>query len=71
MLKDYHKAIISYEIVVKIDPSNHIAYYNIGIMYSNLNDFKNAVPFFSKAINISPNDPISYRERAKAYYHIK
>ena len=39
-------------------------------MYTSLNDFKNAVPNYNKAIKISPNDPSYYKERAKAYFYI-
>ena len=39
--------------VIRLDPDNADAYYNLGILYYNSNDYDNAKRFFNRAIQIN------------------
>jgi len=54
-LKNYDKAIESYEAAIKANPDFGPAYSNLGIAYKRLGDFDKAVANYKKAILISPD----------------
>jgi tetratricopeptide (TPR) repeat protein len=55
-LKDFKKAIASYEAVVKVDPKNAAAWVNMGVAYKGSARFDEAEKAYLKAIEIAGND---------------
>ena len=59
-IQDFNKAI-------KINPDNEVAYYNRGIAYKNMKQYKKAIQDFDKAISLNPNLEAAYINRGVAY----
>ena len=54
-LKEYQKAINSYEKAMQIDPKYVDTYYNLGRLFEELKEFEKAIRYYQKAIEIQPN----------------
>jgi len=55
-----HLAIEAFNSALKIDPSNHLIYFNLGCAYHNIRSFNDALSQFKKSILIEPNFAESY-----------
>lgn len=49
-LKDFNSAILDYKALLKVDPKNTAAFYNIGTCKYDLNYFEEAVEYYNKAL---------------------
>ena len=45
------------ERILKIDPTQHHAYYHIGLLYAHLEDYQKSVENFKKCLELNPGDP--------------
>lgn len=52
---EYEKSINYFKRILDLDPDNYRAYYNLGIAYFNLDNFKDALSSYKKAISIKPD----------------
>lgn len=66
---NYKKAIDDFKNTLAIDPSCYKASYYIGIVYSVLKEYDNAIKAFSDALREHPAHFYSLLRRAQAYYH--
>lgn len=53
---EYHQAMSYYRKVLAIDPLHHEAWYNLGYVQEELQDFANAIASFAKALEVVPGD---------------
>ncbi len=60
---DYNDAAASYEQVVNMEPTNAIAFYNLGIAYIYMEEYTLAVSDFSRAIALNPQLKRAYNQR--------
>ena len=51
----YQKAVECFKRIIEVDPSNYRAYYNLGIAFTNLEDFDLALDSCNKALEIKPD----------------
>jgi tetratricopeptide (TPR) repeat protein len=49
----------------------HMKYHNTGADFYEAGQYKKALKFLNKAIEIDPSDPISYEVKAKVYLELK
>jgi tetratricopeptide (TPR) repeat protein len=54
--KQYKQAILGFENILKEDPNNTSAYYNLGVAYLGKKSYGNAIWAFEKVLNRIPND---------------
>jgi tetratricopeptide (TPR) repeat protein len=66
--EDFATGVEYFEQIVSEQPDNRKAYYNLGVGYTKLQRFSEALKSFSKAIEIIPNDAISIQYRGRVYY---
>ncbi len=82
--KDYYKkayqfidagypaeAIELLNIAIKKDPNYFDAYYNRGVVYFLMKNYRAAIDDLSKAISINPNSPDAYASRGEVYETMK
>ena len=55
-IEDFTKVAIQYEDILKIDPQNTKANYNLGLYYYYRPDYNNAYKYFEKVVNLYPFD---------------
>lgn len=67
-LKAERRAITHYKQLLQSDPSSTDAHYNLGLLYLNRGELKEAIASFTEAINIDDRDRDSYYKRALARY---
>jgi len=60
-IKEYDQALVN-------DPHNATALSNLGILYSNNNEYHKAVECYEKAIETDPNNHFAYNNLAQLYY---
>lgn len=65
--KEYEKAKIIFKKIMKGQPKNILANFNLGKIYYKVGDFENAVNFFNKAINLNNKNANYYIWLGKAY----
>lgn len=54
---NYQKAIKEFEAVIKANPNDADAYYNLGVIYAEyLNEEEKAIDYFSRYLELAPND---------------
>jgi len=51
----YKEAIKEFEKIIKLDPQNVDAYYNLGLCYESLNEFDLARQMYQRVLSIDPN----------------
>ena len=64
--KRYEEAISSFDIVLKINPSNQKAWYKRGIAYYAVDFYEEAIKNFNKALELEPNDYLSWYSLGKS-----
>jgi len=57
--------------LIKTRPTNQRLYYNLGELYAQLKDNRNAVNAYDKAIYFSPYEPMYYNARGLSYQNMK
>ena len=57
--------------IIKINPKDAKAYYNMGVAYEKLKDYENAINSYKKAIKINPNYDKAYYNMGVAYGKLK
>ena len=60
----------TYEILIKVDPTNYKVVLEISKILLNKEQFKDAINWADKAINISGNRGAAYYQRAEIYFSI-
>ncbi len=65
-LKEFDKAIESFNSAIRSDPSVGEYYYNVGLAYNKLQDYQKASDFLNLAIHKDNPQPKMYREMAVA-----
>lgn len=67
------EAIEDYTQCIALDPTNHQAYFNRGILYKNINQFEKAIHDYSEAIRLKKDFLEAYQNRAivKSYMNRK
>ncbi len=63
-----YPAIEEYRELLKVDPDNYIAYSNLGILYEECGDFKNANLNFIKSTELKPDYYYAYNNIAQCYF---
>ena len=56
---------------IKIDPDYSTAYYNRGLAYNILENYKNAIADYTRAIKIDPDFANAYDGRGTAMWYLK
>jgi len=59
-IREYNEALKILQKVIKIDPENYRALYNIGITYHNLGEYQNALDALNAALEINPDYKYCY-----------
>ena len=67
VLKDFPKAILDAEMVLKTDATNFKANYVLANCYDDLNQSDKAIVYYNKVININTENPLYYLRRAIVY----
>ena len=65
--KDYREAIGRYKDVIKINPDDDLAFYNMGIAYGELGDYTQAIECCKKALEIKPDNDAAFCNMGVAY----
>ena len=50
----YMDALLKYEKAIKINPKDYLSYFNIGIVYSSLEKYNEAINYYIKTLQINP-----------------
>ena len=70
-LSQLEEALLDYNKAIEVDSTYDMPYNDIGnVYYYDRKDAHKALPFYNKAIELNPNEPIYYRNRASAYQKI-
>ncbi len=64
-------AIEYYNKAIELNPEYTKAYYNRGVVYNNITEYKKAISDYNKAIELNPEDATAYNNRGIAYDDIK
>lgn len=67
--KNYKEALNGINQAISSDPSNHLLYFNRGVIYENLNREDDAVQDYKKAIELKSDDYNSYFNLGAYYYN--
>lgn len=57
--------------ILEVDRENCMYYFMIAEIYSDLNNYEEAIKYNTQAINIKPNYYLAYNNRATAYNHLR
>ena len=68
--KQYEKAYIKYEEILKIDPYNSIANYWVGVSYYTVKKYDVAAKYFELVVNLHPFDYEGYHMLAWTYLNL-
>ena len=49
-IEKFDKALESYQSALKLNPQDHVTFYNIGIVYHEKKEFEKAIFYYKKAI---------------------
>jgi tetratricopeptide (TPR) repeat protein len=63
----WNEALNAYDKVLELNPNDASAYYNRGLAYSNLGNYKLAILNYDRAIELNPKDADAYYNRGNAY----
>ncbi len=69
--KMHDKAIEASKSLIKLDPSNADAVYNLGYMYSTLKRYREAIQTFKSALELRPNFEYAYANLGNCYFQVK
>jgi len=65
------EAIIDYKKAIEINPNFEWPYYNISLVYRDLNKQDSALIYNQNALDLTPDNIILYRDRGDIYYEMK
>ncbi|MDY6880224.1 MAG: tetratricopeptide repeat protein [Desulfatiglans sp.] len=57
---NFNEGLQHFNKVLEIDPENYLAYYNRGLAYKNINEYKNAIADLNYCIKLDPSDSWPY-----------
>ena len=69
-LDEYKQAINDFRITVALERDNAMNYTNLALAYYYDENYIEAIKYFSKALDINPNEKIDYEYRANSYQQI-
>jgi tetratricopeptide (TPR) repeat protein len=69
--KKYQKAILFLKKAIELNPEFSEAYYNLGLSYERLGEYKDSIKNLKEAIKLSPDDANAYYTLGYAYYQKK
>lgn len=64
--KDYQGALSNWDMAIKSNPSNWVAFRRMGDAQSKLNKYREAIISYSKALSINARDTLSLKGRAES-----
>jgi superkiller protein 3 len=64
-------AIEYYQKAIAADPNYATTYYNMGLAYAKLENYREAIRCYQKAIDIDPNHTAAYYNMGNAYYNLQ
>lgn len=67
---DYADALEDFKLSAKYDPESYRPYYYIGIVLSTIENYQEAVDYYTKSINLNNFGPYGYFRRAQCWYHL-
>ncbi len=71
-LGQFDKAIQAYQTSISINPSNPVPYGNLGLIYGHmLKDYKQALSYYRKCLELAPTDPEGFYGAAQVYEAMK
>jgi tetratricopeptide (TPR) repeat protein len=70
-LKQYDKAIMEFEVAVKLNPTYYFGLSNLGNIYGKLKQYPKAIEYFKKALQANPNYAPAHYNLAKALHLVK
>jgi O-antigen ligase len=68
--KNYPMALEQMNIAMKLNPNSALVYNNMGTIYTEMNDFKKAIPYYEKALQLTPDFEIVKKNLALNYYNV-
>ena len=68
---DYDRQIEVYTQIIELDPDDAGAFYNRGVIYSNLKNHEKAIEDYNQAIKLKPDDAGAFYNRGNAYTDLK
>ena len=69
--RQYKEAIDAFQVVLENEDESAEIFNNIGVSYSNLNDYQTAEKYLKKALELNPNQPQIYLNMSDVYYRQK
>ncbi len=66
-IDDAVQAIEDFDQALRLDPSYALAYYNRGLAYKNLGEYRRAIEDFDQLLRLYPDDAYAYYDRGLAY----
>jgi tetratricopeptide (TPR) repeat protein len=70
-IKDYGKALESYNKAIELFPDDETIWFNMGVVYSITKEYKKAIESYQKAIEINPRDEMIWNNLGYAYNEIR
>ena len=67
---EYHKAIVTFNTAIELDPNFALAYNNRGWAYIELGQYELAIADCTKAIELDPSLALAYNNRGWAYIEL-
>lgn len=67
---DYSSALADFKLSAKYDPDSYRPYYYIGIVLSSIENYQEAVDYYSKSISLNKFGPYGYFRRAQCWFHL-
>lgn len=66
----FDAALEHFEKASRLDPENPEAWFYIGVIHQNRQDYRTAIEYFSKAINLQDNYADAYYNRGQCWFYL-
>jgi len=67
---DNTSAINKYEEAIKLNPQNKNLYYNLGCIYTKIEEYQEAIAQFEQVLKLDPDDKQTHFNLSKIYEHL-
>jgi tetratricopeptide (TPR) repeat protein len=68
--KNYEMALKEMNTAMRLNPNSAMVYNNMGTIYTEMNDFKKAIPYYERALQLTPDFDIVKKNLAYNYYRV-